>query len=140
MPNQRTVNVLLWTAQWLLALFFALGSGAPKLLLTESVAASMPIPLPQPFLVFIGVSEILGGLGLVLPGLLRILVGLTPLAAAGLVVVTVSATVYQLLAGWPESALFAVAMGLVTALVGYARWRVAPLRAAAPQPALQAAA
>jgi hypothetical protein len=140
MRNQRTLNVLLWTGQWLLGLFFALGSGAPKLFLPEAVAANMPIPLPQPFLVFIGVSEILGGLGLILPGLVRIRVGLTPLAAAGLALVTVCATVYQLLAGQPESALFAVAVGLVAGAVGYGRWRVAPLRAAAPRPALQAAA
>ena len=79
-------------------------------------------------MLFIGVAEVLGGLGLVLPGLLRIRPGLTPLAAAGLVLVTIGATAYQLAAGQPESALFAVAVGLLCAFVASGRSRP-PLRA-----------
>jgi hypothetical protein len=122
------VNRALWIVQALLGLFFALGSGAPKLLLTPE-ALALPIPLPDPFLRFIGVAEVLGGLGLLLPGLLGVWPGLTPLAAAGLVLVTIGATVYQLAAGQPESALFAAAVGLLCAFVAYGRWRLAPLRA-----------
>ena len=117
----------LWILQVLLGLFFALGSGAPKLLLPPE-ALPLPIPLPAPFLWFIGVAEVLGGLGLILPGLLRVRPGLTPLAAAGLVLLTICATVYQLAAGQPESALFAVAMGLLAAFVAYGRWRLRPHR------------
>ena len=91
------MNRALWIVQGLLALFFALGSGAPKLVLPPE-ALPMPIPLPGPFLRFIGVAEVLGGLGLILPGLTRTRPGLTPLAA-GLVLVTIGATVYQLAAG-----------------------------------------
>src|SRR5215208_2537647 len=65
------MNRALWIVQGLLALFFALGSGAPKLLLPPETLP-MPIPLPDLFLRFIGVAEVLGGLGLILPGLLRI--------------------------------------------------------------------
>jgi hypothetical protein len=113
--------------QVLLGLFFALGSGAPKLLLPPETLP-MPLPLPGLFVRFIGVVEVLGSLGLILPGLLHIRPGLTPLAAAGLVLVTIGATVYQLAAGQPESAMFAVVVGLLAAFVAYGRWRLAPHR------------
>src|SRR5215208_2716774 len=110
----------LWTLQVLLGLFFALASGGPKLLLPYD-ALPMPIPLPAAFITFIGVAEVLGGLGLILPGLTGIRTGLTPLAAAGLVMVTIGATVYQLAAGAPESAVFAAVIGLLCAFVAYGR-------------------
>src|SRR5207244_9590799 len=91
----RNVGVLLWIVQALLALFFALGSGAPKLLLPLEMLP-LPIPLPGPFVRLIGVCEVLGAIGLILPGLLRIRPGLTPLAAAGLVLLTICAPVYRL--------------------------------------------
>ncbi len=132
------MNRALWIVQGLLGVFFALGSGAPKLLLPPE-ALPMPIPLPGPFLRFIGVAEVLGALGLILPGLLRIRPGLTPLAAAGLVLVTIGATVYQLAAGQVESALFAMAVGLLAAFVAFGRWRLAPLRERSHQSDVQPA-
>lgn len=120
------MNKALWVVQGLLALFFALGSGAPKFFLpVESLG--MPIPLPQAFVLFIGVAEVLGGLGLILPGLLNTRPGLTPLAAACLTALTVCAAVYQMVAGQPANALFALFMGLLAAFVAFGRWRLAPL-------------
>ena len=121
------MNRVLWVFQWLLALFMGLASALPKLLLPPE-ALPMPIPLPGPIMLVIGVAELLGALGLVLPGLLRIRPGLTPLAAGGLVLITVGATVYQLAAGEPGNALFAVAIGLLCAFVGYGRWQLVPHR------------
>ena len=120
----RWTEVLLWTLRGLLALFFVLGSGAPKLLLPVE-RLDLPLALPQAFVWFIGVAEVLGGLGLILPGLLRRHTGLTSLAALGLVLVTVGATAYQLAAGQPASALFAVTVGLFAAAVAYGRWQLA---------------
>lgn len=137
MNNPKTLNSALWILQALLALFFAFGSGAPKLVLpTEQLA--MPIPLPSAFVHFIGVAEILGAIGLILPGLMRTRAGVTTLAAACLVLLTLCATGYQLLAGQPGNAAFAAVMGLLCAVVAYGRWRLAPLTAASqPQAALQ---
>jgi hypothetical protein len=127
-PN-RKLSIGLWILQALLALFFALGSGAPKLLIPiESLP--MPIPLPDAFIKVIGLCEVLGALGLILPGLLPTRTWLTPLAAACLALLTVCATVYQLLAGQPESAILAIMLGLLAAFVAYGRWRLAPLREA----------
>jgi uncharacterized membrane protein YphA (DoxX/SURF4 family) len=128
------MNRALWIVQGFLGLFFVLASGAPKLLLPAD-ALPMPIPLPYAFIVFIGVTEVLGGLGLILPGLTKIQTGLTPLAAAGLVLVTIGATVYQLAADAPANAVFAVVMGLLCAFVGYGRWQLVPHRSAIRQPA-----
>jgi DoxX-like family len=126
MRNVFSLNGLLWIAQGCLALFFIGGSGAPKLLLPAD-ALPMPIPLSQQFVWFIGTCEVLGGLGLILPGLTRIQPWLTALAAACLFVLTLCAATYQLMAGQPANAVFAVAVGLVAVGVAYARWRVVPL-------------
>jgi putative oxidoreductase len=120
-------HVVLWTLQGFLALFFGLASGAPKLFLPPEMIP-MPIPLSWLFLHFIGVAEVLGAFGLILPGLTHIRPGLTPLAAACLVLLTICAAVYQLLAGQVGNALFALTMGLLAAFVAYGRWRLAPLR------------
>ena len=124
--------------QVLFGLFCALGSGAPNLLLGPEQLA-LPIPLPGPFLRFIGVAEVLGGLGLVLPGLLRIRPGLTPLAAAGLVIIMIGATVITLATMDAALALIPLVVGLLAAFVAYGRSRLAPIRgrspASAPQPA-----
>jgi hypothetical protein len=130
------VNALLWVLQILIGLFFALASGLPKFILPEeALAANMPIPVARPLLMLIGLVEILGGLGLILPPLLRRYTALTPLAGAGLVLVTVGATLYQLAAGQPGNAVFAIVLGLLTAFVAYGRWRLVPHRDRANPPA-----
>src|SRR4051812_23367530 len=114
MRERPKLNLTLWVLQWLLGFFFALASGAPKLFLPMD-QLPLPIPLPDIFIRFIGVAEVLGGLGLILPGLVRIRPGLTPLAAACLVLVTIGATIYQLAAGAPGNAVFAAVIGLLAA-------------------------
>jgi hypothetical protein len=121
------MNVALWIVQVFLALFIGLASGLPKLVLPVEMLA-MPLPLPELFVRCIGVAEVLGAIALILPGVLHVRTGLTPLAAACLVLLTMCATVYQVVAGQPESAVFASVIGLIAAVVAYGRWRVAPLR------------
>jgi uncharacterized membrane protein len=125
--SSKKTNIALWLLQGLLALLFAAGSGAPKLLLPADTLP-MPIPLPAALVLFIGTCEVLGGLGLVLPGLTGVRPGLVPLAAAALALLTVCAAGYNLLARQPESAVFALGVGVLAALVAYGRWRLAPHR------------
>ena len=113
------LNVLLWIAQGLLAVVF-LFAGGMKLILPLSAMAG-PISLPGPFLRFIGVAEVLGAIGLILPGLLRIRTGLTPLAAAGLVIIMTGATVITVLGGAVAPALIPLTVGLLSASVAYGR-------------------
>jgi putative oxidoreductase len=126
MRTANKTSVALWTAQGFLALFFALASGAPKLLLPMQMIP-MPLPLPELFVRCIGVAEVCGALGLILPGMLHIRTRLTLLAAVCLVALTMCAAVYQVAAQQPANAVFALAIGLIAAFVAYGRWRLAPL-------------
>jgi hypothetical protein len=117
----------LWIIQGLLAALF-LFAGGTKLVLPLDVLMSMGSPnqivLPGWFVRFIGVVEVLGALGLILPGLLRIRPGLTPLAAIGLVIIMIGATVLTLVADGVASALIPLVVGLLLTFVAYGRWRL----------------
>jgi hypothetical protein len=126
----------LWIVQGLLALLFLWAGGIKLVLPLEKLAG--PAPLPGLFLRFIGVAEVLGAIGLILPGLLRIRPGLTPLAAAGLVIIMIGATVLSLASGDVAMALIPLVVGLLAALVAYGRWRLAPLRGSSHATALRA--
>jgi len=123
-------SVLLWSVQGLLALVFLFAGGVKLVTPLDELMAQMPLPLPGWFVLFIGVAEVLGALGLMLPGLTHIRPGLTPLAAAGLVVIMVGAVGYTVLAGDVLPALLPLVVGLLAAFVAYGRWRLAPLRGA----------
>ena len=118
------MNIALWIIQILLALLF-LFAGGMKLIIAPDVMASMGPPnqihLPGLLVRFIGVCEVLGGLGLILPGMLRIRRGLTPLAAIGLLIIMTGAVV---LAVFGEGAVYAIVpclTALLLALVAYGR-------------------
>ena len=82
--------------------------------------------LPGLFMKFIGVCEILGALGLILPGLLHVRPELTPLAAACLLIIMIGATVSTAIL-MPAVLPLPLIVGLLTAYVAYGRWRLAPL-------------
>lgn len=122
----------LWIVQGLLALLFLWAGGIKLVLPLEQLTG--PVALPGLFLRFIGVAEVLGAAGLILPGLLRIRPGLTSLAAAGLVIIMIGATSLTLAAGLLGTALFSFVVGVIAAFVAYGRWRVAPLGRAGVSP------
>jgi hypothetical protein len=124
--RKSTMNVALWIVQGLLAALFLFAGGAKLVLPLDQMTG--PVALPGWFLRFLGVAEVLGALGLVLPGLLRIRTGLTPLAAAGLVIIMIGATVVTLVGGMVGVALMNVVVGLLAAFAAYGRWRLAPYR------------
>jgi hypothetical protein len=116
----------LWIVQGLLALVFLFAGGMKLVLPLEALQGDMP--LPGLFVRFIGVAEVLGALGLILPGLLHIRPGLTPLAAAGLVLIMIGATVLTLASGAVAPALIPLVVGLLAAFVVYGRWWLMPHR------------
>ncbi len=115
------MNYALWIVQGLLAALFLFAGGIKLVLPLEKLTG--PVPLPGLFLRFIGVAEVLGALGLILPGLLHIRPGLTPLAAIGLVIIMIGATVITLAGGDVAPALIPLFVGLLSAFVAYGRWR-----------------
>ena len=118
------MNVALWTVQALLALIFLFAGGMKLIMPIEEMTKQMPLPLPGLFLRFIAVCEVLGAIGLILPGLLRIRPGLTPLAAAGLVIIMIGATMFTLATGAIAMALIPLVVGILAAFVAYGRWRL----------------
>jgi uncharacterized membrane protein YphA (DoxX/SURF4 family) len=118
------MNIALWIIQGLLALLFVFAGGMKLVLPIEEMTKEMA--MPGWFLRFIGVAELLGGLGLVLPGLTNIRPGLTPLAAVGLVIIMIGATGISFSTGGFAAALFPLLVGVLLAFVAYGRWTVAP--------------
>jgi uncharacterized membrane protein YphA (DoxX/SURF4 family) len=117
------MNIVLWIIQILLALLF-LFAGITKLFPT---IITMPPPPPNMwmppmwFLKFIGVCELLGGLGLVLPGLLRRQQYLTVWAAVGLLIIMIGAVVVSAMTMGIATAVTPLIVGLLCALVAYGR-------------------
>jgi len=122
----RIKNYALWVVQWLLALLFIWAGGAKLVLPLETLKG--PVALPGLFVRFIGLAEALGAIGLILPWLLRIRPALTALAAAGLVIIMIGATVITLMGGGGALALFPATVGILAASVAYGRRRAAPRR------------
>jgi hypothetical protein len=121
---RRKINVALWGVQGLLALVF-LFAGGMKLAVPPEMLATMS-PLPVLFLKLIGLAEVLGALGLILPALTRIRPGLTPLAGACLAIEMIGATATTLAIGGGVTALMPLVVGLLAASVAYGRYVVAP--------------
>ena len=117
-------NVLLWIVQGLLAVIFLFAGGMKLVLPLDALTG--PIPLPGLFMRFLGVVEVLGAVGLILPGLLRIRPSLTPLAAAGLVIIMIGATVITVLGGDVAPAVVPMIVGLLSLTVVYGRSRLTP--------------
>ena len=116
----------LWIVQVLLAALFLFAGGFK---LTAPIAAmTQQMPFPGAFLRFLGAAEVLGALGLILPGALRIRPWLTPLAAAGLVIIMMGATVVTYRTMGAGMTLLPAITGVLAAWIAYARWKVVPLR------------
>jgi hypothetical protein len=125
-------NRALWIVQGLLAALF-LFAGGMKLITPIEVLAVMS-PFPGEFIKFIGVCEVLGAVGLILPYALRIRRELTPLAAAGLAIIMVGATVSTLAIGGGVLALVDVVIGVLAATVVHGRREaLSVLRPTAPR-------
>ena len=120
------MNILLWITQIVLALLF-LFAGGTKLVLSSETLASMGSPnqvvLPIWFLRFIGVAEVLGALGLILPGALRRQQHLTALAALGLTIIMIGAVVVTVIGDGLKMAIMQMIVGLLCGLVAYARMK-----------------
>jgi uncharacterized membrane protein YphA (DoxX/SURF4 family) len=113
--NRKTSNALLWIAQSLLAALFIF-AGVMKFVTPVAAMQQGPVIFSGTFLHFIGVCELLGGLGLVLPGIFRVHQYLTPLAAAGLTVIMIGATLVSLPLGL-FAALIPFVVGVLAAVV-----------------------
>jgi len=122
----RALNIALWILQGLLAVVFLL-HGWLMVAPPAEMVAMINAQLGAGFRVFIGVAELLAVVGLLLPGITRILPFMTAVAAAGLMIVMGSATLFHLIRGENASAISAVVLFVLVTVVAYARWKVAPI-------------
>src|SRR3954447_15954527 len=123
-----SVNIALWIVQVLLAGMFGM-AGVMKAFQYERAKATLPWvkDVSRGLVTFIGVSELLGGVGLLLPALTGILPWLTPLAAVGLGIIMVLAIGFHSTRREAQSVVFNVVLFALAAFVAYGRFFVMPL-------------
>jgi uncharacterized membrane protein YphA (DoxX/SURF4 family) len=119
----------LWIVQGLLAALFLFGGVMKLVMPIETMTQQMP--LPGLLLRFIGICEVLGGLGLVLPSLFRIRPELTSLAAIGLIIIMVGAIVLTFISAGVAQAAIPLVVGVLLTFVIYARRRLGADRVSA---------
>ena len=122
------MNAILWVVQVILSVLFLFAGGTKLILSTEQMEKMSPpnaIHLPGSLLKLIGVLEVLGAFGLILPGLTKIKRNLTPLAAVGLLIIMIGAVVITVMGLGVRDTIVPLITGLLCALVAYGRrdWR-----------------
>ena len=124
----RVLNIALWLLQALLVALFA-WHGQLMAFPPIEMVAMINANIGPNLRVFIGVAELLAAVGLLLPGITRILPFLTAWAAGGLTIVMACATVFHLFRGETTSAISAAVILVLVATVAYARWKLLPIAA-----------
>ena len=120
------MNIVLWVLQVLLATAFV-AHGWLFLSPPPEIAVKMNESMPRWFQLFLGVAEVAAGIGLILPGLTRILPWLVSWAAGGIMFVMVSATIFHLVRGEWTSAVVTLVLLAMATFVAYMRHRVRPI-------------
>jgi putative oxidoreductase len=122
-------NVVLWVLQWFFGIYF-IAIGVMHFVVPDGLPAVMEwmYELDDTLHVVVGIAEILGGVGLILPSVTRIQPQLSVYAAAGLVLVMAGAVVYHAGRGEGQSIVSNVIISALMAFVAYGRWKIAPIR------------
>jgi hypothetical protein len=125
----KVLHWSLWAVQVLLALLFAFAGTMKTTAPIADLAAKMGWPgtMPEAVVRFIGVSELLGAVGLILPAATRIKPGLTALAGAGLTTIMVLACLFHLSRGEANMLPINFVLGGLAAFVAWGRWKKAPM-------------
>ena len=122
------MNIVLWVLQGLTA--FAFG-GHGLLLISGPQRMAERVPwiraLPSPFVLLLGLLEILGAIGVVVPAATGVLPSLTVAAAGGLVAMMLLAMLFHVTRReWPNIGLNFV-LGALAFAVAYGRLVIEPL-------------
>lgn len=122
----RGLRIGLWSAQIVLAIVFALAGGM-KVFTPAAELTKMTPGFPLAFLRFIGIAELAGAIGIILPALTRIAPVLTPLASSGFVVVMASAALLHLARGQFGEVVVVIVLGALAYFVAWGRFKRAPI-------------
>jgi putative oxidoreductase len=128
--RSKALHITLWVAQVLLAGMFIMSGFMKVAQPIEHLSQTLPwaSEVPVALVRFIGISEILGGLGLILPALLRIKPQLTAWAAVGLIAVMIFAAIFHASRGEFSAIGMNVILALIAAFVAWGRFKKAPIQ------------
>jgi hypothetical protein len=121
------MNLVLWVLQGLLAAAF-LAHGLMLLFPPASLVEAINATMSPAFRLFLGVAEVLGAIGLTLPGITRVQPWLVPAAAVGIMIVMISATILHVARNEVSSAITTFILLVMATYVAYMRWKVLPIR------------
>ncbi len=127
--SSKALNITLWIVQVILAGMFIMAGMMKSTQPIEDLGKTMPWvnDVSAGLVRFIGISELLGGIGLIFPALLRIKPILTPVAALGIFIIMVLAFVYHIAKGENEALGFNVILAAASLFVAWGRFRKAPV-------------
>lgn len=126
------MNIVLWVLQVFSAVVFAWHgwlylSGAADKWHAKQHPGGKPLGLPPAFRSFIGICELLAAVGLILPALTGILPWLTPLAAAGLIIVMIGSAAFHLSRRENSNVLISLVLIAICVIVAFGRWSSIPI-------------
>ena len=124
--TSKTMNTILWIAQGLIAITF-IWSGVMKIFQPEG--------LPFPWIkdnatlaLITGIVDLLAGIGIVFPALLRIQPKLTIYAAYGTMVLMIAASIFHISRGEAKDIGFNIFMALIAVFIAWGRQKKAPIK------------
>jgi len=127
--SSKALNISLWITQVILAAMFLMAGIMKSTQPIEELGKSMPWvnEVSAGMVRFVGISELLGGIGLILPALLRIKPILTPLAALGIFIIMILAFLYHIAKGEYEALGFNVILAAAAFFIAWGRYRKVPI-------------
>jgi len=130
-PRGRGLHIALWVAQVILAVMFGMAGFIKTTQPIDQLAKNIPwsVVVGLPLTRFIGVSELAGAVGVILPAATRILPRLTPIAASALTLVMVLALGYHVTHGEFQMLPLPLGLGCLAAFVAWGRFMKAPIAA-----------
>jgi uncharacterized membrane protein YphA (DoxX/SURF4 family) len=115
------MKITTWIASALLAIAF-LAAGGGKLLTSASELHQSAHGVPVALLRIAGTAEVLGAFGLIVPAATRITPILTPIAAVGLTMTMIGATITNIAVGEPATAVATFLLGSLAAVIAWLRF------------------
>ena len=119
----KALDITLWVVQLLLASSMIWAAGLKLFQPTDKLAAMWPwvAQVPAGLLKFTGIVDLLGGLGLILPGLLRIMPRLTGITAICIIVLMIVAGIFHISRGEASVLGANVAFTVMAAFIAWGR-------------------
>ena len=127
--SSKALNILLWIAQLLLGIMFLFGGITNTFQPIEKIATTMNWvnEVPHWLVRFIGIAQILGGIGLILPSILRIKPQLTVWAAMGLFLQLICAVIFHISVNEENMIGIPLLFAAISFFIAWGRWKKVPI-------------